>query len=270
MDSPARPDIRTTRIMLENPAYPALKGGTLFFRQREAPGIPVIFIHGAGGDHSAFDGQLDGLRGIACLALDLPWHGESKFPGTPDFGLYADAVLEAAHLAGYGRFVAAGHSMGGGVVFELWKRVPERIAGTIFISTGATLPVNPAIPDLILKNFSSFCRMAAQMCFKPGGDAARAEKFWKVIEKNGSEASHRDFTFCGRFDYRETAATINVPALVISSEKDGMVSRRVIAALHETVPGSRLAVIPTQGHMPHIDEPDAVNREIAEFMKGVS
>ncbi|MBN1534692.1 MAG: alpha/beta hydrolase [Spirochaetes bacterium] len=270
MDSSTRQDDRTTRVTLENPTYPALRGGSLCFRCSTAPGIPVIFIHGAGGDHSNFDAQLDGLDGVPCLALDLPWHGESRFPGSPDFGLYAEAVLEAAGIAGYDRFVAAGHSMGGGVLFELWRLVPERIAGTIFMSTGATLPVNPAIPDLIRKDFGAFCAMAAQMCFNPGGDAARAASFRGVVEGNGPDVSYYDFTFCSRFDYRDTAATIDVPTLIITSERDGMVSRKVIAALHDAIRGSRVAVIPTRGHMPHIDEPGAVNREIAAFMRGLS
>ncbi len=242
--------------------------GTVSYRRNNGGGLPVVFIHGAGGDSTSFNAQLQGI-GNAAVAVDLPWHGESLFPGAPAFKDYAPAVLAAVDSLGFSRFVAAGHSMGGGVVFELMKLCPERVAGAIFISAGATMPVNPAVLELIKNDYAAFCGLAAGMCFRPGGDAAGAAAFRQCLERTGTDIAYRDFLFCSRFDYRDDAASSDLPALILACGRDKMVSQKIVAALHESMVNSRLHIFPAAGHMPHIDEAQEMNRETESFISGL-
>lgn len=245
------------------------KNAELFCRFRPGAEPAILFLHGAGGDSGAFAGQLAGIDGHAMAAPDLPQHGRSPFPGDLELADYVEAAEAAAEHFGFRKIVPAGHSMGSGIVFELWNRRPDLVAGMIFIAAGASLPVNPAILELILKDYPGFCGMAAAFCFKPGGDAANVAAFGESLAAAGPQVTHRDFLFCSRFDYTGAAASVTVPALIIASEKDKMVSRKIIASLHESIKGSRLTLIPSEGHMPHMDEAGAVNREIAVFLKGL-
>jgi pimeloyl-ACP methyl ester carboxylesterase len=245
------------------------KNAEIFCRYRPGAEPAILFLHGAGGDSSAFTGQLEGIDDPAMAAPDLPQHGRSSFQGDLDFTDYVDAAEAAAAHFGFSKIVPAGHSMGSGIVFELWKRRPDLVAGMIFIAAGASLPVNPAILELIQKDYQGFCGMAAVFCFKPGGDGTSAAAFGQSLSAAGPQVTHRDFLFCSRYAYNDVAATVTVPTLIIASEKDKMVSRKIIAALHESIKGSRLALIPSEGHMPHMDEAAAVNREISAFMEGL-
>src|ERR1700737_4769867 len=55
-----------------------------------------------------------------------------SFGGYSSIGDMADHVLSAAP----GRFAVAGHSMGGRVALEVWRRAPERVAAMGLLNTG--------------------------------------------------------------------------------------------------------------------------------------
>ncbi len=239
---------------------------------REGGGdMPLLFIHGAGGESDLFQAQLSELGPrFGALAIDLPGHGESGLPagcGFDDYHAAAGALLD--HL-GIRSCVAAGHSMGGGVVFGLCGARPEAVAGAIFMAAGATMPVNPAILDLIRNDYFAFCGSAPPMCFSEGDISPMSVVFRESLARCGADTAWNDFSYCAAFDYDTQARAMKIPALVISTGKDRMVSMKRIASLAEAIPGAKLVQIPGQGHMPFCDYPDAVNRAIAEFMTIVS
>src|SRR5680860_1532375 len=63
------------------------------------PRTPLVFIHGASGDHRHFQPQLQNLgQSHMCFGLDLPGHGQSSGPAPETVGGYADSVGAGAHL----------------------------------------------------------------------------------------------------------------------------------------------------------------------------
>ncbi|MDQ3937483.1 MAG: alpha/beta fold hydrolase, partial [Chloroflexota bacterium] len=74
----------------------------------------VVFVHGAGLDHSWFglQSRYFGYHGRNVLALDLPGHGRSEGPPLPSIEAMADLVAEAQKKTGVGRASVVGHSMG--------------------------------------------------------------------------------------------------------------------------------------------------------------
>jgi pimeloyl-ACP methyl ester carboxylesterase len=61
--------------------------------------------------------------------------------------------------------------------------------------------------------------------------------------------------------YRVTA-----PTLIMWGEKDGMASVDYARGYAKLIPGARVATIADAAHYPHIEEPDAVLRQITEFL----
>jgi proline iminopeptidase len=59
------------------------------------------------------------------------------------------------------------------------------------------------------------------------------------------------------FDVREQLAAITVPTLVLVGRHDPVCSLRWSTALHDGIPGSKLAVFERSGHFAHIEEPAA-------------
>src|SRR5439155_7716355 len=90
-------------------------------------------------DRRIWEGQIDALTGkFRVIAPDLPGFGRS--PGEPppktveQFGQLLLGLLDAR---GIRRFAAAGHSMGGYILFALHRLAPDRLAAAALVSTRA-------------------------------------------------------------------------------------------------------------------------------------
>ncbi len=100
-------------------------------------GVPVILIHGFGGDLNNWLFNHDALAaGRAVHALDLPGHGSSsKDVGDGSIGFFADVVtgfadaleIEQAHLVG--------HSMGGAIALAVARAAPAWVASLTLIGS---------------------------------------------------------------------------------------------------------------------------------------
>jgi 2-succinyl-6-hydroxy-2,4-cyclohexadiene-1-carboxylate synthase len=96
----------------------------------------VVFLHGFGGTHRAWDGvaaRLDSER-YRALALDLPGHGaqaESERPIT--FAGCVDHVLGAAPE----HFTLCGYSLGGRVALHVALSAPTRVRRLVLVATSA-------------------------------------------------------------------------------------------------------------------------------------
>lgn len=98
-------------------------------------GTPLVLVHGWGGDHHFWQGQIGPLaQERTVVAVDLLGHGLSGKPKV----LYtqrsfADSLIVVMDQAGIDRAVLVGHSMGGSVIRQAALRYPERVAGLILV-----------------------------------------------------------------------------------------------------------------------------------------
>ncbi|MGB8932695.1 MAG: alpha/beta fold hydrolase, partial [Anaeromyxobacteraceae bacterium] len=103
-------------------------------------GIPVLFVHGAGGDHAVWSAQLEHVRkSRRAIALDLPGFGLSEPPR--DGKLTAEALGEdlgrVADALGVSRFVLVVHDFAGTLATAYASRHPLRVAGILFVDAYA-------------------------------------------------------------------------------------------------------------------------------------
>lgn len=121
--------------------------GTHLAYRDAGSGLPVVFLHPTPVDHRFWTPLTDRLSGIRAVVPDLRGHGASELgQGLPTggFDLVPDApvltveqlatdvlvLLDRLHIE---RAVFAGCSIGGYVLLELWRRVPERVKGLAFV-----------------------------------------------------------------------------------------------------------------------------------------
>src|SRR4029079_1447364 len=102
---------------------------------------PLVFVHGWSCDRTYWSGQIDDFaRSHVVVAIDLAGHGESgggrRVWTMPAFGDDVAAVLEQLDVSGV---VLVGHSMGGDVIVEAARALPERVAGLVWVDTYSTL-----------------------------------------------------------------------------------------------------------------------------------
>jgi len=122
------------------PAYlfAEVDGRRLRYAKRGAEkGIPVLFIHGYGGDLDNWLFNIDALgEASPVIALDLPGHGQST-PSLPGGGIagLADAVARFLDVLDVERAHLVGHSMGGAIAAQMALAHPKRVASVALIAS---------------------------------------------------------------------------------------------------------------------------------------
>lgn len=227
----------------------------------------VVFIHGAGGAGEQWCFQAE--RFPESDAINLPGH-----PGGEPLGSveeYAEWVYQHVRRKGYGAIILAGHSMGGGIALSCALSHPEICAGLVLIGSGARLRVNPSFLRLLDENRERppewYREYAAMML-----DGVDPEVRRRVLDIQCAApvATHlNDFLCCDRFDVMERIAGISLPTLVLCGGEDVMTPVKYSKYLADTIPGSRLVVIPGAGHMVFLQKPEEVNRELGEFFAAI-
>ena len=99
--------------------------------------VPVLFLHGFGGDLDNWLFNLDAVAAAApVIALDLPGHGQSdvKLPGDGGLADLAGFVLHALDSLGVARAHVVGHSMGGAIAAKMALVAPQRVASLVLVA----------------------------------------------------------------------------------------------------------------------------------------
>jgi len=124
-------------------AFEEVDGIRVRYARRGAEvGVPVLLVHGFGGDLGNWLFNLDALAEKGpVIALDLPGHGEST-PRLPGTSLAALAGFVDRFLAriGVARVHAVGHSLGGAIVAQLALDQPQRVASLALLNSAGLGP----------------------------------------------------------------------------------------------------------------------------------
>ena len=130
-------------IKLNGVNYYANTGG----RQHKQGQPWMIFVHGAGMDHSiwALFNRYHASNGYNTMAIDLPGHGKSGGDALDNVEAMAEwlcALLEAADID---KCVMLGHSLGSLIALETAARRGAGIEKLILLGTAIPMPVGEAL-----------------------------------------------------------------------------------------------------------------------------
>lgn len=231
-------------------------------------GMPVLFVHGFGGDLGNWLFNLDAVAESApVIALDLPGHGQSdaKLPGT---SLAALADFTAAFLdqLDIERVHWVGHSMGGAIGAQFALDHPQRLASLALIaSAGLGAEIDGGYIDgfvqaasrrelkpVIEKLFADPSLVSRQLL----DDLLRYKRIDGVSELLGALSGA---LFGGGRQAVLPAARLpasGLPLLVVWGAED-----RVIPAAHAqaAAAGATMAVLSGAGHMVMMEKAGEVN-----------
>ena len=231
----------------------------------------LIMVHGAGGRSQIWQNQLRVLEGNCnTLAIDLPGHGDTTGPGRDtidDYTGWMEDLLVGLNLKAP---LLMGHSLGGAIVQEAALRFPERLGGIILASTGPNLPVAPAFLDGMKNRFEETIDTIIKYAYGPDADPVLIREGARLMKESGAKIVHDDFLACDRFDRRKEISQIQLPCLIICGEEDKLTPPILSKGLNEAIGGSRLALLPSAGHMVMIENFRDFNRAVLEFLPGIS
>jgi pimeloyl-ACP methyl ester carboxylesterase len=237
----------------------------------------VVFVHGAGLDHSWFglQSRYFGYHGCNVLALDLPGHGRSEGPPLASIEAMADWICEVLNRLKIQKASVIGHSMGSLVALEFAARHPAQAERIALIAVAFPMEVAQPFLEAARNNDCAAFDMhtiwghAAQVPLggnpNPGmwmyGDTlARLRRLAPGVLYNDLKASN---------DYAaglESAAKVKCPALFILGRRDVMTPPRTTHSLQARIPGAKAVEIGTSGHSLMAEAPDATLDALIEFL----
>ena len=222
------------------------------------PGL--IFIHGAGMDHSVWStlARYFANHGRAVLVPDLPGHGGSEGPLLGTIPAMADWVLALAHAAKLGTVALVGHSMGALIALEAAAKAPDRIAALALLGAAARMPVHPDLLAAARANDHKAIDMIASWAHGPVGSIGgqRAPGLWtlgggvRVLERAPKGALGTDLAACDAYQGAVAAAAkVRCPTLLLLGAEDRMTPVKGAAPLKEALAKATQIVLPGTGHM---------------------
>ncbi len=245
-------------------------------------GVPVLFVHGFPFDRSMWRHQLATLSGARRVAPDFRGVG-SAAAGADGYSLsrYADDLVAVLDALGIRAAVVCGLSMGGYVVFELLRRHAERVRALVLADTrvDADSPAGKrgrdelaalaeregadAVSERLLPRLLAPVTLATQP--EVGAQVREMARRWSVPALVGALRAMRD-----RPDSTATLRALRIPTLVVAGQDDQVSPPESARAMAELVPGAQCHVIPGAGHLAPLEQPLAVGRLLAEFVRGLT
>lgn len=252
--------------------------------QEEGTGVPLLCLPGLTRDAGDFDDLAAALGGRHRL-IRLTFRGRGASDHDPDFLNYnpgreaQDVVAFLDHL-GLDRVVVVGTSRGGLVALVLAAIAKPRLAGVLFNDIGPEiapgglaaimtyLGIVPNAPSIEIVAAALKARMGVTF---PGLSDARwdvlARRWFREAEGGGVALTYdprlRDAVEAGGagpapdlwplFDLLE-----GVPLAVVRGANSDLLTAETVAKMQERRPDLIVAEVPDRGHVPFLDEPEAL------------
>lgn len=247
--------------------------GISVYYEEHGAGYPVIFTHGYASSTRMWKPQVEVLsQQYRFITWDIRGHGQSD--GPDDQAQYSEALAvederQVLEQLGVRQAVVGGLSLGGYLSLAFYLSHPAMVRALILCDTG------PGYRNPVAREQWNQTAEARARAFEERGLAALG----RSPEVQASAQIHRSAEALARaargilaqFNSRviEGLPEIRVPTLIIVGERDTpfLNGSDYMAA---KIPGARKVVIPDAGHSSNIDQPEAFNRAVLDFLSEVT
>lgn len=222
-------------------------------------------------DGAFWRSQMDRLADICTSAV-------ISFGTSDSIGAMAQIVLADAPET----FALAGHSMGGRVALEVYRRAPQRVARLGLFCTDYRGHVSDEARKLEIATGEGLLALARSEGMKAvatrltgrvlppdrHGDKRLVSAVEEMIARHSPAVLAAQINAgVTRPDFTELLPTITCPTLVCAGEKDVMRPVEVHREMAAKIPSSRLAIIAQGGHMVAMEYPREVTAAMRDWLQ---
>jgi len=254
-----------------------VRGGQLPVLVQAGSPTALVFLHYWGGSRRTFAPVIAGLTaGATVVSYDQRgWSTARELPGPYGLAELADDVLAVVGELGLGRYVLAGHSMGGKVAQLVAARRPRGLAGLALIAPAPPKPaVNAEAAEALSHAYDSEATVSDALEHVLTHRPLPADLREQVIADSlaaGDEARLAWPRHGITADITAAAAAIDVPVQVLAGQHDQVEPPAVLEAnLLPVIPGARLTVIEGTGHLSPLEAPGPLAGQLDQFVTGLS
>ncbi|MEM7080821.1 MAG: alpha/beta hydrolase [Pseudomonadota bacterium] len=237
-------------------------------------GPNILFIHGAGFDHSVWvmPARFFARHGLNVLAPDLPAHGATGGTALTSINAMADWCAGLCAELLDGPVTVVGHSMGSLVAMQMALAHPAQVSQVALLGTSTPMPVGAVLLDATEDNDHAGIDMANAWSHSREGQfgagavpgISNLNSGERLLERNADGVYHADFAACNA--YTLAAELPDVAILVIAGEEDKMTPARAGLKFASTLSLAETVLIPGCGHAMLSEKPNEVLDALAEFV----
>ena len=231
----------------------------------------LVFIHGSGGDHTAWSHQYAKLhKQYNIAAVDLPGHGSSEGNGKSEIESYCLCVKNLLDILQLKNIILVGHSLGAAINLQFAINYPQTISGIVTVGGGMKMPVNPAIFEFLKANPVESVELICKFSVAKQNREKFMEPLMKSLAQTRTDVLQGDLSACDKFDVSQKISKISVKALAICGAEDKMTPPEFSRQISESISGARLCLIEGAGHMVMMERPEEFNEALKEFALSIS
>lgn len=252
--------------------------GTVVHYALDGPeGAPaLVFANSLGTDFRIWDRVMARLDGrFRTLRYDLRGHGLTGAGGGA-FGiprLAADLDGLMKHV-GFDSALVCGLSIGGLIAQQLVRDHPSRVRALVLCDTaskiGAPEMWQTRIDAIERDGLEGLADAVMERWFAPSFRLSRRDELaaWRtMLVRTPAEGYARACAAIRDADLTADAGRIAVPTLAICGADDGATTPAVVQALAASIPGAQYREIADAGHLPCVEQPDALVDHMLTFFK---
>ena len=260
-------------------AFARLNGLLLHYRLSGRAGAPaLVLVNSLGTDARIWDALIEQLAAdFRILSYDKRGHGLSEAP-EGDYSLddhIADLHALTAEV-GFDRFALCGVSVGGLIAQGFALRHAASLSALILCDTapriGDAALWNTRIATVRDKGIAALADAIMERWFTPDYRQQHAAQVdgWRTMLTRmplagyiGTCATLRDT------DLTAEIPTIATPTLVVVGDQDASTPPALVRQCADAIPGARFHEIAASGHIPSIDQPEALAALLRHFLKEI-
>ena len=276
-------------------------GDVEIYVQEEGPadGTPVLLVHGTGAWSEIWRETMRAAAaaGYRCIALDMPPFGFSERPARADYGDEAQArrILGVLDALGIASAVLVGHSFGGRPTVEATFLAPERVRALVLVDAALDVhgagsadgtppwlaailgaaPLRDALVAATVTNPLLTKRLLLLLIATPSAASdERLAMFRRPLVVVGSTPAVGGWLepFVTRRERSRSTEVaryggLAMPTLVLWGARDDLTPPAQGRRIAGLIPGAELAVLPTAGHIPAIEDPARFNAALVDFLR---
>ena len=274
-------------------AMHTMRDGTAIAVDVSGEGRPIVFVHGWGMHGGLFARQRAAFTDShQIITFDQRGHGRSAAgPKPPTLEHLSDDLCELFDQLGLSNAVCVGWSMGAMVVWralmdrsfvsrvrgvasiDMSPRITNDAGWSLGLADGRGPQATILAADQMRRSWRAMARRFVPRIFAPDASSKIVELAKDIlpsVEKLDAEVMASLWESMAVQDLRHPLSLLSTPLLAAHGAKSQLYRLATGEYIENHTPQAELAVFENSGHAPHLEEPEAYNARLGDFIRSLS